>query len=570
MSDGRAKELLDLGGKLFTAKLSLDSLFQEIAENFYPERADFTRKFTLGEEFADHLHDSYPVMMRRELGNSFSAMMRPRERPWFKIKTGDEETDADPGNARYMEYLTKKIRVKIYYAKSNFVGATKGADHDFATFGQCVLSVEESPGRDNLFFQGHHLRDCAWLESPIKEVDHLHRRDAMTARQMYRLFRDKVHSSVKACAEKDPGKELGIHVVCMPTDEYDYVGEGAKDSKGKKLPFVAIYIDKDNCKVLRESPLLDFPYVVPRWHRISGTQYAFSPATMIALPDARMTQQMARILLEAGEKSVDPPLIGVEDAVRDIDIRAGSVSWLDYAYDERLGAALRPLDINADMRSGFALKQDMRDMLAKAFFVDKLNLPPVDAGKMTATEIQRRYEEYVRNLLPLFEPMETEYNAKLLDKAFAKLWQMKVFDRNDIPDALSNADLVYEFDSPIQTAASQIVVQQFQEVLALVGASAQAAQVGTGPVNLDTALKDAIRATGAPAKWRHTDEELAAMAEQRAAEQAVQEAAMQVNQAAEVTGNVANAAMQVDQAMMPPQARGGNVVPMKPKARAAA
>ena len=43
---------------------SLLSLWQNIADNFYPERAEFTLSRTLGEEFADHLSTSYPVLAR--------------------------------------------------------------------------------------------------------------------------------------------------------------------------------------------------------------------------------------------------------------------------------------------------------------------------------------------------------------------------------------------------------------------------------------------------------------------------------------------------------------------------
>jgi len=570
-SDGRAKELCDLSAKLFNAKDTLNNLQQEIAENFYPERADFTGDFTLGEEITEHLYDSYPVMMRRELGNAFSAMMRPRERQWFKIITGVDEVDARPNVARYLEYLTKTLRSALYDRRSQFVSATKTGDHDFATFGQCVISIEESPTRDHLYFCAHHLRDCAWLESATKAVNHLHRKDGMTPRQQIAMFGAKmVHESVTKAAKEEPNRSFGVNCIVMPTDEYDMIFSSKDKKNGKRLPYVVIYVDTENGKILKEGALSDFIYAVPRWHRISKSQYAFSPATMIALPDGRMAQSMAQIILEAGEKSVDPPLIGVEEAVRSVDIAAGSMSWLDAAYDERLGEALRPLQINADMRSGFAMRQDLREMLTKAFFIDKLALPPADTGKMTATEIQRRYEEYVRNLLPLFEPMETEYNAQILDKAFARLWEMGKFNKDDMPDELSGADLTYQFDSPIQTAASAVVVQQFQEVLGLIGASAEAG-ISANPVNMDAALKDAVRSTGAPAKWRKTDEEIEEEAQARAAEAEMQNAALMAQTAGEAAGTVADASMKIGQAMQPtppaaPAKPAGKVVPMRKRA----
>ena len=65
--DSRAKELIAQGDNLFTKKQPLLSLWQEINDNFYPERADYTLTRTLGMSFADNLVTSYPILARREL-----------------------------------------------------------------------------------------------------------------------------------------------------------------------------------------------------------------------------------------------------------------------------------------------------------------------------------------------------------------------------------------------------------------------------------------------------------------------------------------------------------------------
>jgi hypothetical protein len=36
---------------------------------------------------------------------------------------------------------------------------------------------------------------------------------------------------------------------------------------------------------------------------------------------------------------------------------------------------------------------------------------------MTAYEVGQRVQEYIRNALPIFEPMEMEYNAALCDES---------------------------------------------------------------------------------------------------------------------------------------------------------
>lgn len=232
----------------------------------------------LGNEFSAHLADSFPVLTRRELGNSLSATLRPRDRAWFMCSTGIESIDNDPETARFLEYLTVCTRSDMYDPRGKFVRATKEADHDYVTFGQPVISVEEAPNRDHIYYKCHHLRDCAWLENEIGEIDHLHRKDKMTARAMVRKFKpSELHEQIKKAAEKEPNREFEVRVVALPSDEYDSFGSGDGTSKKKKLPFVIVYLDVENECMIREAPNAVFPYVVPRWQTISGSQYAFSP-----------------------------------------------------------------------------------------------------------------------------------------------------------------------------------------------------------------------------------------------------------------------------------------------------
>lgn len=557
MSDQRAQDLIDLGNRLFTKKGPLDSLRQEISETFYPERATFTRDEYLGRDYTRNTMDSYPILVRRELGDSVSATLRPRDQKWFAATTLDKERDAIPENAQFLEYITNVMRANMYDARAKFVRATKEGDHDFVTFGECVISSEEAPSRDHLYYRGFHLRDCAWLENEIGDVDHLHRKDAMSARNMIRRFGEaKVSQSVKDAAKKEPGKEIPMRVVMMPADEYDYTGQGAKKG-GKRLPYVIVYIDADNGKILDERPAVDFLYTVPRWKTISGSQYAFSPATVIGLPDGRMAQDMARILLESGEKAIDPPTIAKEEFVREANIAAGAITWIDSQFDGRVNEAFAPLQLNPDMRTGFAMRSELRDMLAKAFFIDKLRLPEA-TDQMTATEIRARLEEHVRNLLPLFEPMEHEYNNRILDKTFALLRNMGKINFEMMPASLSNTDLAWGFRNPMQEASERILASQYQEAMGLVVSGREAGLVSASPVNFDVALRDGVRGIGVPAKWQRTEEEieaeLAEKAKEAALAKAAQEAAAMV-QLGQQAGD-AEQSIQIAQAMQPMPAEG--------------
>ena len=102
MSDEIAKHLVKRGGKVFDVREPMLSYWQETAWQFYPQRADFFSDSTFGEEFGTHLFDDAPVVMRRDLANSFASMLRPRGQRWFKPQIVDEERREQPGVADWL------------------------------------------------------------------------------------------------------------------------------------------------------------------------------------------------------------------------------------------------------------------------------------------------------------------------------------------------------------------------------------------------------------------------------------------------------------------------------------
>src|SRR4051812_29637911 len=138
----RVKELTEQGDRLFSKRGWLLSLWQTMGENFYPLRADFTHSRYIGEEFAANLMTGRPVLAHRDLGNSLSAMLRPRGTAWFHARTSDEKINEDATAKKWLDAKTDVLRLAMYDRRSQFIRATKQGDNDFVAFGQTVISVD--------------------------------------------------------------------------------------------------------------------------------------------------------------------------------------------------------------------------------------------------------------------------------------------------------------------------------------------------------------------------------------------------------------------------------------------
>jgi hypothetical protein len=497
--DSRAKEIVRIGNKAFSDKESVDSLWQEIALNFYPERADFTTKNDEGEEYADHLFSSYPVLARRELANLFAANLRPRTSKWFSIHVHDEQLDEGIEERKYLDYLSNVQWRKMYQPASKLVKATKEADHDFAAFGNAVIRISPNMAGTGLLYVNYHLRDNAWAENAEGEVDCNHRNWEPTARQLKHHFPDTISDNVKKACEKDPEKPFKCRHVVMPSRLYDY-----KSPNGRRFPYVSLFVERESEKVLEEVGMTYFPYVIPRWQTVSGSQYGRSMATSIALPDGRTTQTVLRVLREAGEKYVDPPMIAVMDAIRsDLALYAGGVTTADMEYDEKLGEVLRPITQDrAGMPIGFEIANALKEDLTAAFFLDKIQLPETNTD-MTAFEVRRRIEQHVRSAAPLFEPIEADYNQPLCESTFHVLQEGGAFgDPALMPESLRGQDLRYSFRSPINDMADANEAEIYQGIMnTMLLPSAQVDPALLETADLSEALRDAMRAAGWKPTW---------------------------------------------------------------------
>jgi len=327
----------------------------------------------------------------------------------------------------------------------------------------------------------------------------------------------------------------------MPTEHYQDI----ENAKKFNQPFVSVYLDIDNEHIIEEVGQWTNIYTIPRWATVSGSQYAHSPATITALGDARLIQTMTSTILEAGEKATNPPMLAIQEAIRsDISVYAGGITWVDADYDERLGEVLRPMTQDkSGLAFGMDVNEGIKEQIMEAFFLNKLNLPPTGGPDMTAYEVGQRVQEYIRNALPLFEPMEADYNGRLCENTFDTLLRAGAYgDPRNIPKSIQGADIRFTFESPLHEASEKAKVGQFME----------AQQILAQAINLDpsTALivdgkkaaRDVFEAV-APADWLNSESDVEIMIAQQQQEQQTQQMLNQMEQGATIAKDLGQSNM---------------------------
>lgn len=543
MVDTRTKELMGISKRLFEKKQPRDQLNQEIAEHMYPARADFTGDIQLGQDFATTVYDSYPINARETLANFIGAVLRQND--WYQVRTGNEERDEKVGNARALDIATKAIRAILKDPRTRWLNATNEADHDWIAFGNPVLSVEESRGRDHLVTRAWHPKSCAWTVNENGAVDGNYRKFKMQARNIKRMresgkWKGELHANIDLACKLDPTREFECLHILIPTEDL-YHSDGGK-LREVRHPHISIYIDVENEAYLNEQGSPVFNYVIPRWRTLGTDPNGWSPVAYNALPDGRMLQAMARVILEQGEKAVDPPTLGVGNLFpRDLNFFAGGHTEVDLPEDAKLQDKFTTLQTSDGLRVGLELKQDVRAMIAEAMLLNKLYLP--NTRDMTAYESSLRNEEYRRAALPFFTPIETDYHAPLLGLVFEMSVNMGLIPAEIFPDELRGRDVMFTFNSPLNEAEGRKTVTAFQETLGIVAAASQVDPTIGKQFDIRKAAVDAVRGTGAEPDWTFSEDELAKI---NAADEQVKQlatAAQMVQQGAGVVADASNASI---------------------------
>lgn len=515
--DSKGEEVCKRASSAFQRKQSLNTFWQETAEHFYPERATFTVEREPGEDFASKLYKSDPILFRRDFAGWLGSVLRPKGRDWFMPRARQDEVNKRTSVQTYFESRAATTRNLIYDIRSQFITNMVSCDHDYATFGNSSMSVEERQDKSGLRFRGWHLRDCAWAENYDGEIDTHWRQFKQTIRNL--CSRERTHGwsidkKLKDKVDKHGDDKVNCLHVLMPIFDYDYDRKLRKKAKGRN--YISLYIDMDNKHVMSEVPQFEFNYAISRWFRIPESPYAFSPSVVACLPDARTIQTMTWSILEAGEKAVEPPIIAINEAILGgVNTYAGGVTWVDKQYDERSGEALRALDLGKNPQLGEALLQGIRGTMMDAWYLNKLFLPPVSDGeKMTAAEIARRDAEYLRNAQPIIDPAEQERNGWVLDITMQMAMRLGYWgSREDVPQELRGQEIDLTYDNPIEDARKRAKANSYRESAEIIAMQKEIDPTIIAQFDSEKAFREAITGVAPPDWLLDEDEAKAATAE---------------------------------------------------------
>jgi hypothetical protein len=512
--------------------------WEEVAERVLPRQIGFTGERSDGEKKTQKVFDSKPMLALDRFAAVMDSMLTPRAQKWHNLRTTNEDLNRDHDVQAWFYQTNNLLYNARYSPRANFASQNFERWVSVGAFGTGALYIDFDPAT-GLRYRCCNLRDIFLLENHQGAIDTVFRCFKYTARQAVQRWGEKRMPEKILKALENPNRQLEtfefLHVV-TPNGDYDST---RADARGK--PFASYYICVESQTLVTDpGGYNSFPYSVSRYVTAPDEVYGRSPA-MMALPDIKMLNEMAKTDIRAAHKLIDPPILLHDDGIlgggaTTINMRPGG---LNVGGVNRNGQAMiQPFNTGARVDINEAKMEQRRMAIDDAFLVTLFQIL-VETPRMTATEALIRAQEKGMLLGPTMGRQQSEALGPLIERELDLLAFHNVLP--PMPEIMIEAGGEYEivYDSPMsrmQRAEELVGVQRTMELLA------PFAQID--PTVLDVFNKDELarltaEVSGVPMPILRSPREVQQIREQRAAQE---QEAMAIQAAQPLAGAMKDAA----------------------------
>jgi|GEM_PF-1769795 len=549
-----------------------EGLWQEIATYITPYRAEFfMQNQTEGSIKVERpeLFDGTALQAQLNLGANLHGNLTSPFFRWFHMKFREAALNDDSEAREWLESVAEQMWQALQ--ESDFSLEIAEIYNDLTAFGTAAL-IEEFNEDDKLDFTAVPLKEVYFEEGAKGQPLNFYRILNWTALQIVDKFGDAVPDDIKTKAESAQASTERFRVFfCIFPRAGAKKGPAFKAMPPKRRPWGYKYIlERDASLLGKEGGYYDMPAAVTRWNKINESRWGHGPSH-IAVYDAKTLNRQEELMLQALAKVVDPPMVTTERGlVGDLDQTPGGLTVV------KNREALWPLIEKIDYRVVDGERENRRNMIREYYFASRLDLK--ESPAMTATEVERRWQQMQKLLGPTLGRLQAELLDPIIRITFGALWRAGKLP--PMPESLAGKDaaLDIEYVGPIPLAQKQDQARAIETEATFAASMIEAyGPEATDPIDIGKAVREHAFNSGVPAKVLRSEADMKKKREARAAQEAEQANAAKNAAGATVVKdmsagakNLAEAGMNPNQLIpggAPPDGQGNPAIPPAPVAQ---
>lgn len=343
---------------------------------------------------------------------AIGGMIIPRGQHWHVLTTTDKELNKVPAVLKWLEHATDRLFEMRYNPHAGFETEANNGIRSLGSYGSLPMWVDQWPGR-GLFYKCFHLSEIYVREDFRGRIDTIVRKWTDPVREIVQQFgKGNLPPLIaKAHADRKFDQEFELLHVVRPRGDRD-----PERVDFRRMAYESIYISVADKLCIREGGYRTMPMPFSRYVTSPGELYGRSPAIQV-LGTIKTANEIARTLLRAGHKAVDPPLLASEDGVlSQIQTMPGgiNVGGLDMMGRQMV----QPMNTGANLPIGMEMLNNEREVIRDAFLEKVFSLVMERKDRMTATEVLEITRLQGMLATPTAGRQETEWLGVQIEREF--------------------------------------------------------------------------------------------------------------------------------------------------------
>ena len=511
------------------------TIWMDLADYILTRKANIANRYATVVRMTDKQFDPTAEHALNLLAASMAGTLTNKSTRWFALKCRRPELNDIKVIADWLDDSTERM----YYAlaQSNFYSQIHEVYLDLGAFGTASLLIDTDKRTGALQFLAQFAGDFCIAEDGHRRVNTVYRKFKLSAAQIEDLWPGKASPDVRKVAESSEKDKKFEILHCIFPRPYGKSGRGVLS---EDMAFGSLYFEWDTNHLLEESGYQEWPIPTPRWAKTSGETYGRGPGHT-ALPVVKTLNAVVEQKLMAGSLSIRPPLLATQNGVLSkVSLRPAAINTVAPSLPGQMNPPLQPLMTGANIRNAELLEEPMQQQIHQIFFSDLLNLPE-DGGEMTAREVMIRHERMQQALGPTLGRLEEELFNPTIERVFGVL--MRAGQIAPPPRELLEVDgsIDIEYQGPLaraQRSGDTLAIERWTEWRIKQSIDLQDPSL-LDVIDLDEAGWHSAEVIGVPSKVMRSKDQVAQMRENRASQQAEQQATEQRLAASEEMRNKA-------------------------------
>ncbi len=467
---------------------------------------------------------------------AIGGMIIPRGQQWHVLTTTDKELNKVPAVQRWLEHATDRLFEMRYNPHAGFETEANNGIRSLGSYGSLPMWVDHWEGR-GLFYKCFHLSEIYVREDFRGRVDTIVRKWTDSVRKIVQQFPDidKLPPLIaKAHGDQKWDQEFEMLHVVRPRGDRD-----VERLDFRRMAYESIYISVADKKCVREGGYRTLPMAFSRYVTSPRELYGRSPAIQV-LGTIKTANEIARTLLRAGHKAVDPPLLTQEDGVlSQIQTMPGGINVGGVDFMGR--QTVQPMSTGANLPIGMELLNNEREVIRDAFLEKVFSLVMERKDRMTATEVLEVSRLQGMLATPTAGRQETEWLGVQIEREFDIGLDAGQIDPPPPEVIEAGAKMRVTYDNPLNRAAKAEEAIGFGRMVEMLTPLAAIDGSVFDVIDTEAAPRNLAQSLGVRASYLRDPDAVAAVRAKREEEKMVQGALAALPDAAGAVKDLAQA-----------------------------